>query len=483
MTKYLPTFETDKAGLALLLARRGVKFVPLELIQNALDEATTRIDVELTRTKKRNVVLVRVEDNSPAGFADLSHAYTLIARSRKGADPVLRGRFNLGEKLVVTRCDQATISTTTGTVSFNRHGRRVSREKRERGSVFSGTLKMTEEERCGAVAAARLVNVPAGVTLWVNGVPVPQRTPIAKFAATLQTERADDEGYLRRTSRETWVYVYEAPRGEAWLYELGIPVVRVDCAFSIDVHQKVPLNIDRDNVTPAYLRELLALVLSHAHAEMQPDQMSAAWVGEALESRDVSADAVRAVVKARYGEQRVIADPSDREGTKLAVSMGYAVIQAGSFSGAQWENIRRSGAALPAGQVTPSPKAWSSDPDAPTAEFIDPAEWSEAMRRAATYARAVAAELIGRPIGVRFANTTNSFAACYGRANGLVFNLRALRRRWFDDALDDASDLDALLIHELAHDVESDHLSARYHDELCRLGARLRRATSLPVAP
>lgn len=31
----------------------------------------------------------------------------------------------------------------------------------------------------------------------------------------------------------------------------------------------------------------------------------------------------------------------------------------------------------------------------------------------------------------------------------------------------------ALLIHELAHEKESDHLSRRYYDELCRIGACL----------
>ena len=34
--------------------------------------------------------------------------------------------------------------------------------------------------------------------------------------------------------------------------------------------------------------------------------------------------------------------------------------------------------------------------------------------------------------------------------------------------------MDRLLIHELGHEFSSDHLSAEYHDGLCRLGARLK---------
>ena len=36
-------------------------------------------------------------------------------------------------------------------------------------------------------------------------------------------------------------------------------------------------------------------------------------------------------------------------------------------------------------------------------------------------------------------------------------------------------DLDALLLHEFAHEYESDHLSDAYHQAICRLGAKLKR--------
>ena len=86
---------------------------------------------------------------------------------------------------------------------------------------------------------------------------------MAGFEETLPTVIADEEGVLRKTNRKTQVRVYEPLPGEtAMLYEMGIPVVDTGDRFHIDVGQKVPLNMDRDNVTPAYLRAIRVAVLN-----------------------------------------------------------------------------------------------------------------------------------------------------------------------------------------------------------------------------
>jgi len=60
---------------------------------------------------------------------------------------------------------------------------------------------------------------------------------------------ADENGILRSRKRTTKVRLFEVPIGGAYLYEMGMPVVPIDCKWSVDVQQKVPLNIERDNVT------------------------------------------------------------------------------------------------------------------------------------------------------------------------------------------------------------------------------------------
>lgn len=474
-------FEGSKQGLAKLVARRGIQFVVLELIQNALDEDVTDVRVLLEKVpNRRELYAITVNDDNPEGFRNLAHAYTLFAESDKVTDPSKRGRFNLGEKLVIAACERATIATTKGTVEFADEGRVHRRKKQERGTTFRGELRLTPDQVDAIKDAVYQVLVPEGVTMRFNGELVHSKKPRATFEATLPTEIADAEGYLRRTKRKTTVEVYPPNLGSNMLFEMGIPVVPIECAWCVNICQKIPLNMDRDNVTPAYLRDVLALVLDHTHEDLDEEELRDPWVGEALESGDLSEKAVNSVLTARYGEKRVIADPSDPEGTKLAVSKGYQVIQAGSFNKAQWAAIRQSGTALPAGQVTPSPTAWSSDPDAPEAEFIPEEKWTRGMQRVAAYARRLARLLMEvSALKVRMVRAPNNFSACYGRSDGvpsLTFNLRHLAggQKWFDNAKDNIEEVDRLLIHEFGHQYSGDHLSKAYHRALCRLGAKLK---------
>src|SRR6201987_1130810 len=129
-------FDVDRAGLGKQAEQQGKGRLVGELVQNALDEAgVTRIDVSLAPVPGRPLADLTVEDDSPEGFRDLAHAYTLFAASYKRDNPEQRGQFNLGEKMVLAVCEQASISTTKGTVVFDADQGRVEhpRQKRERG--------------------------------------------------------------------------------------------------------------------------------------------------------------------------------------------------------------------------------------------------------------------------------------------------------------------------------------------------------------
>ena len=116
-------FEVDKQGLAQILERKGKEFALFELIQNAWDErGVTKVIVALEQCGRNKARLV-VEDDAPEGFKDLSHAFTLFADSAKKTNPEQRGRFNLGEKLVLAISDEVTIRTTKGGIRFDAEGR------------------------------------------------------------------------------------------------------------------------------------------------------------------------------------------------------------------------------------------------------------------------------------------------------------------------------------------------------------------------
>ena len=461
-------FEVDRVGLRKLLARRGVEFAALELLQNSLDEKSTSIGITLSDTETRGTRQLRVVDDNPDGFADLRHAYTLFAESAKKANPEQRGRFNMGEKFVIAASTYAEVLTTTGCIIFDEKGRRRSKLTVPMGSVITVHLKMTHDDVSRTERAIRSVLVPAHVSVTFNYEQLPTRMPIHSFIETMPTEIADEEGYLRPTKRETTISLYE-PIGEEkpMLYEMGIPVVPVDCAWHVNVAQKCPLNSDRDNVTPSYLKRLHALVVNAMHEKLG-DHATEAWVDHAMESALVSNEAVTTVIAARYGENRVIRDPSDVEGTKLAMSKGYTIIEPGSFSRDAWETIRRSGSVLPAGQVTPSPKViFSADGE----DVTYPEEkWTAGMRRIVEFSEVFGARLLGKMVRVSILNDPRSYAACYGSGR-LSFNVRRLGKAWFDQNPLHPS-VTSLLIHEFGHDASGDHLSERFHDALCSLGAK-----------
>src|SRR5437764_1087692 len=107
-------FAVDKAGLAKLIEQHGKGRLIGELVQNALDEDVSSVAIHLTPQPGRPSAELAVEDDSPNGFRNLEHAYTLFAESHKKNQPDRRGRFNLGEKLVLACCRDARIITTTG---------------------------------------------------------------------------------------------------------------------------------------------------------------------------------------------------------------------------------------------------------------------------------------------------------------------------------------------------------------------------------
>jgi dsRNA-specific ribonuclease len=84
-------FEVDRQGLASLMDGRGKEFVLYELLQNALDEDTTAVHITLSPVPGRALCDLQVEDDSPEGFRDLAHAFTLFAQAPAvtvGWDPV-----------------------------------------------------------------------------------------------------------------------------------------------------------------------------------------------------------------------------------------------------------------------------------------------------------------------------------------------------------------------------------------------------------
>ncbi len=477
-------FEVDRKGLAKLLERKGGpgggKIALLyELISNAWDaDGVTTVEVMLVPEAGVPKVTVVVTDDAPDGFKELRHAWALFAESARKGDAEKRGRFNLGEKLVLALCDEATIVTTTGGVLFDQRGRSTLRQKRPRGSEFTGMVKMTRAEMDEIVMGLQRLIVPDGVTLTVNGQLVVGSDPAKVLSdVTLPTEIADNEGILRRSARQCKVEIHRVS-GPGWLYEMGIPVVETGDKYSVNVMQKVPLNMERDNVTPAYLRQIRTLVVNSMFDDLKAEDAASTLVNDALSDKDVSPEAVERALDLRFGEKRAIYDPSDLEANMNLVSQGYTLIKGPQLSKAQWDNVKTHGSVKPAGQLAPTKKAlFSSSPDAKDV-WVPEEKWTDNMRRVVRISKKLCEALIDKPVEVSIlSDITLYYGACFGDSKltpSLVFNLGRLGHRFFDDTSDEGQRaLWQLLIHEIGHWYEPNHLSENYHESLCKLGAKL----------
>jgi hypothetical protein len=97
-------FEVSKEGLRTLQEGKPKHFLARELIQNAWDEDIKRC--EFRASWERGTANIAVEDDNPGGFRDLTDAFTLFKSTYKRSDPTTRGRFNIGEKQVLSMCSQ-----------------------------------------------------------------------------------------------------------------------------------------------------------------------------------------------------------------------------------------------------------------------------------------------------------------------------------------------------------------------------------------
>jgi hypothetical protein len=471
-------FEIDRKGLAKLIERRGKIALVHELIGNALDaDGVTHVEVVLEPEEGVPQATLVVRDDAPDGFTDLTHAWTIFAESSRKAYATKRGRFNLGEKLVLALCTEASIISTKGAVMFDARGRSAMKARRAQGTEFMGIARITRAELAEIKDGLRRLIAPPGVTITVNGEALPNRAPIKTIEATLATEIADGEGILRRSARKTTVNIYEPlPHQVPMLYELGIPVVETGDKWDVSIEQKCPLNMDRDNVTPGYLRDVRTIVVNAMHDQLTTDDANATFVNEALADKDAAPEAVSRALDLKYGEKRAIWDPSDPEANMNLTAQGYTLIKGSQLTGDQWANVKKHDTAKtrPAGQIAPTKKAQFG----PGGEdrWVPRDKWTPAMHAVVEYTIEVCRELLDKPVTVSIlSDITQGYAACFGDL-GFVFNLGRLSHAWFNTAMHEdrpTVQLNQLIIHELGHHYCANHLDEHYHEALCSLGAKM----------
>ena len=104
------------------------------------------------------------------------------------------------------------------------------------------------------------------------------------------------------------------------------------------------------------------------------------------------------------------------------------------------------------------------------------------MTRVAVFSKWAAQISLGVEIDVLMTEAGTNFDACYGSNSlgqrELIFNLTTLGRSWFSGPPETMVDL---VIHELGHEIEGNHLSEKYYQALTMIAGKL--FANAPDAP
>ena len=297
---------------------------------------------------------------------------------------------------------------------------------------------------------------------------------IATIEETLPTVIAGEDGALRKTKRKTEVHIYE-PQEEhtPMIYEMGIPVVSSGTPFHIDVQQKVPLTMERDNVTPSYRAKLHTLTLNATADRLTTEQVSEGWVSTGLANDKVSTEAVGSVLDTKYGKKRVVHNPNNPEASAVAAANGFTVMYGGNESKDTWNNIRSRQPIKSAGDIfnTNASVEFGGGGD----DSLPRNEWFDGMEDLCEFTQTIYGKLFGNhSLVVKYMNDPRGYAACFNRGTPrIIFNYRSLSKRRIANWRLDYEYFLHLLIHEFAHRESDSHFSPDFYNAATKIGAQL----------
>jgi hypothetical protein len=466
-------FEVSTDGLRETQSGKPKYVIIRELLQNALDEEITTCNIELKYEQGK--AKITVTDDSAEGFRDMSDSYTLFATTYKRGDVKKRGKFNFGEKQVICLCDYARIISTKGGVEFFvlKGERKNLKKKRDTGSEVYVEVKMTHEEYASCVEYCSDIIVPENINVKVSyakpntdaliGKLIDRPSCHKKFSAKLLTEvKEGDE--MRNVSRDTEVHVYHPHNTKTYIYEMGIPICEIECDYSIDVQQKVPLSADRDKVDAKYLKIIYGEVLNHVCDEIKPEQSSNIWIRDGFSSDRAYKETRQDIITKRFGEKALIANPNDRRSMDEAISNNYNVIYGSEMSGEEWSRVKENGLLVSTSQQFKCGVA--------EGKMVSP---DENQKMIAVFCRKVSKDMLGISISVKFYDSPDAtvIADYSSERNELRFNVAHISDAMFASVNGRVGqEMLDLIIHELGHSAGM-HYEHSYHDCITLLGSKL----------
>jgi len=480
-------FEVSTEGMKGLHDGRPLWSLVKELVANAWDEETTICKVTIKGEEDvyadgvvKSIIKVAVEDDG-AGFKDIADAFTLMAPTSKRQEVGVRGRFNIGEKEILSVALEGKVETVGTTIDFPREGGRVvTKNKRKKGTIVSAIVERPLSEVGETEKALGEFLPPSHITYSINGKVVEPRKKVGVAEGILHTVLATGIGQpLRYSYRKTKIDIYEPHNGEGHIYEMGITIQPLDMPYDVDVQQKVPMPPNRDTVTARYLQDVYSHVLSVVADGLDQSEASESWVQMAVEDEDTPDDVVEQVMKAKLGENAVLWS-NDVQANEMAHASGMDLIKPRTLSKVERERFKA------VGLLTAKDGYGVMTGDRGELKVLDGKNITLEMHLVGDYAEWLCEQLLGFRCTIRFIRMKglsgeHQRLAQYGHRT-LDFVVDNLGEDWFKMENDSPSwEQTSLILHELAHEGEVDHLphTGDYVHRIADLGAR---ATHLAIS-
>ena len=465
-------FAVASAGMSQLHSGRRPDHLIKELVQNAFDEnpKTCRVTVHSTP----DGVLVTVSDDGP-GFSDIANAYTLMADTPKRLNPEKRGRFNLGDKEVISVSTWSKIETVGWTVTFPQEGgRQVTPNRKKNGTTVTALMPWDQAQADDLSDRLAAIRPPENTVYRINGKRVHRPIEMESIRAPLPTVvQAAPSQPLRNSVRQTQIHIISPGNSqESILYEIGIPIQPITTPYHIDVLQKVPMPPNRDTVSDAYLKQLYTIVLNAMHTHMRTEEFGQAWVKTAIENSKVLPEAVKKTINERYGP-KVVTWSSDTDANMNALDNGYQVLHPKTISKPELDNMRTLGGMPGAKELFGRDPSPGPDVDVTGDKVKEQfAQWVVELGLIA-----------GKSVTTNFVNNpkTRMLASCTANSDNpvMTFNIAQLGDNFF--AARGQHQLH-LIIHELAHAFNNSRMShgPKWGEACAHVGAVLSK-TSLDL--
>jgi hypothetical protein len=445
------------------------EFILRELIANCLDEDGDKIVITIESAIVDvfpSQYLIRIIDNDPDGFDNTEDMYCLFRKTKKVDDTQVRGRFNHGEKGVISLCNKAILSSTKGTVYFNDDGTRTQDNniRTNIGSDLRFWVDLDKEEYEYLLNYPKLLKIPKGFTIEVNNNAYEYEKPLKQCDLKLQTWKSNEKStYFKNTK----VSIYPQLENKSWIMELGIPIQEIEYPMTIDVQQKIPLDTKRNAVKKTYLEDLYGQLGNYDFVidKFDEDDMSEEFITTTLSSNKLSPESAVKIIKKKIGSKKIIIEnPFDQWANEEAMKKGYTLMKPRQIP----KNARE---LIKVGGIPTTSEVFKQGNEPPITVKRD--EWNEGMKWMSKWAKSFARASIHCSIRVIFINNPNiTYNAFYKTIYGsgeLTYNIGQLGKNFFQPK--NIAQISELLLHELAHNVDSElpHLSMAYINELQRI--------------